>query len=188
MRGRGRRQRPGREHSLTGAEGRSSRRLRQRRGSSSGAGSCPCGRRAGSIPPPNHPPPGPPPAPPQPPQPPLQPPQPPSAPAREREPARGGESARARRHRPQPPPPVGGASAGRRRTRARCGGRGRPPEGVAPPTHAVSGLLSRTLAGDPARLPILSYPLRSSGRKVQKPRPSGLAPFSGERGSRATQT
>lgn len=61
-----------------------------------------------------------------------------SVPAREREPARGGESARARRHHPQPPPPAGGARARRRRARARCRG-GTAPKDVAPPTHAVPG-------------------------------------------------
>ncbi|XP_004395783.1 PREDICTED: basic salivary proline-rich protein 4-like [Odobenus rosmarus divergens] len=105
LRGHGRRQHPGRGHSLTGGEGRSSRRLRQRRGSSSSAGSCRCSRRAGSIPP-NHPPPGPPPAPPQPPQPPLQPPlplQPRRGSANRREEARArAPTATAHNLRPQP--------------------------------------------------------------------------------------
>lgn len=48
--------------SLTGEETTDSRRLRQRRGSDSRAGSCRCGRRAGSIPAPTTPPPDPPPA------------------------------------------------------------------------------------------------------------------------------
>lgn len=141
LRGRGRRQRRRRGHSLTGGEGRSSRRLRQRRRSRSSTGSCRCGRRARSIPP----------------QPPPSRPSPRAAsaasaaasaaaavataasvPAREREPARGDESARACRHHPQPPPPAGGARARRRRARARCRG-GTAPKDVVPPTHAVPG-------------------------------------------------
>lgn len=47
--------------SLTGGETTDSRRLRQRRGSVSSAGSCSCRRRARSIPTPTTPPPGPPP-------------------------------------------------------------------------------------------------------------------------------
>ncbi|XP_058579552.1 uncharacterized protein LOC131508585 [Neofelis nebulosa] len=160
-RGRRRRQRPGREHSLTGAEGRGSRRLRQRRGSSSSAGSCRCGRLARSIPP-NHPPPGPPPAPPQPPQPPLQPPQPPQprrGSANRREGARArAPAATAHNLRPQL---AAQARGGDGRAHAARGGDGPRKARPRPPTHAVAGRESRTLAGDPVLVR-----MGSSGCKV----------------------
>nr|XP_054537346.1 serine/arginine repetitive matrix protein 3-like [Pan troglodytes] len=146
--GRDRRQRPGRGRSLTGGEGRSSRRLRQRRRSSSSACSFHCGRRTRSIPH-NHPP--------LPTLPPrrlsrrrlshryrrrrLSPGAGARTGARERERARPRHS----RHRPQPPPPAGGARArepadGRAHASGAGMGPGRRGPAPSPPSHAVSGL------------------------------------------------
>lgn len=143
----GRSQRPGQGYSLTGGEGRSSRRLRQRRSSSSSAGSCRCGRRARSIPHTHTP---------------L-----PALPPRllsrcSRRCSRHGHlspcagartgSRTEKRVRPPPPPPTTSAP-GRQRTReavagarapqgAGTGRAGPAPPPVRPPTHAVAGQLS----------------------------------------------
>ncbi|XP_033057554.1 serine/arginine repetitive matrix protein 3-like [Trachypithecus francoisi] len=141
-------ERPGRGRSLTGGEGRSSRRLRQRRRSSSSACSFHCGRRTRSIPH-NHPPSRPSPraasaaatsvtaaaaaA---------------SAPAREREPARGSENARApsaaaTAHNLRPRPAAHAQGSGRTGARTPQGagmGPGRRGPAPSPPTHAVAGL------------------------------------------------
>lgn len=126
--------------SLTGGEATDSRRLRQRRGSGSSAGSCRSGRRARSIPAPTTPPPGPPPAPLQP----LLPPPPLPRPRRASADQREGTMARARARAPSPPPPTTSVSRGRRMREAAPGG----------DAHAVGGVAGlRGVATPQARPP-----------------------------------